>query len=86
MQKHVISSVEMVVSEIKDNKPVKSDISIFCFTSIVSAFIPPFLLFKGRNQAKHNIRNQDFYIAASSSTEDKTNHHTNHESCFQEKS
>ena len=30
MQKHVISSVEMVVSEI-NNKPVKTDISIFVF-------------------------------------------------------
>ena len=27
--KHVISSVERVVSEIKDNKPVETDISIF---------------------------------------------------------
>ena len=31
LQKHVISSVETVVSEIKDNKPVKTDISIFLF-------------------------------------------------------
>ena len=29
--KHVISSVETVVSEIKDKKPVKTDISIFLF-------------------------------------------------------
>ena len=58
----VISSVEMVVSEIKDNKPVKTDISIILlnFTSIVSAFIPQFLLFKGHNQALHNTRNQNF--------------------------
>ena len=56
------------------------------FTSIVSAFIPPFLLFKGCNQATHNIRNQGFFIAVSSYTQEKINHHTNHESCFPEKS
>ena len=85
LQKHVISSVEMVVSEIKDNKSVKTDISIFVFTLIVSAFIPPFLLFKGRNQATHNIRNKGFFTAVSSYTVGKTNCHTNQESCFQEK-
>ena len=61
----VISSVETVVSEIKDNKPVKTDTCVFpyfFFTSIGSAFIPPFLLFKGRNQATYNIRNQDFSL------------------------
>ena len=43
MQKHVISSVETVVSEIKDKKPVKTDNSIFLFyIIIVSAFIPHF--------------------------------------------
>ena len=31
LQKHVISSVETVVSEIKDKKPVKTVISIFLF-------------------------------------------------------
>ena len=80
------SSVETIVSEIKDNKPVKTNISIFVFTSIISAFIPPFLLFKGCNQATHNIRNQGFFMTVSSCTQDKTNRHTNHESCFQEKS
>ena len=31
-------------------------------TLIVSVFIPTFFLFKGRNQATHNIRNQDFSL------------------------
>ena len=62
LPKHVISSAETVVSEIKDNKPVKTDIAIFLFTSVVSTFIPQFLLFKGHNQAPHNTRNQDFSL------------------------
>ena len=62
LQKHVISSVETVVSEIKDNKPVKLIFPYFFFTSIVSTFMPHFLLFKGHNQAPHNIRNQDFSL------------------------
>ena len=69
--KHVISSVETVVSEIKDNKPVKTIFPYLFFTPIVSAFIPPFLFFTGCNQATHNIRNQGFFIAVSSYTQEK---------------
>ena len=62
LQNYVISSVETVGSKIKDNKPVKTDISIFLFTPIVSAFIPQIMLFKGHNQAPQNTRNQDFSL------------------------
>ena len=37
----------------------------FFFTSKVSAFILPFLLFKGRNQATYNISNQEFSLQLS---------------------
>ena len=60
LQKHVISSVETVASEIKDNKPIQTDISIILFYIKSFRIIPQFLLFKGHNQAPHNTRNQDF--------------------------
>ena len=85
LQKHVISSVETVVSEIKDKKPVKTDISIFLFYINSFRIYSTFFVTQWPQLGHAQHRNQDFFIAASSSTEGKTNHHTNHESCFQEK-
>ena len=53
----------MVVSEIKGNKPAKTDISIFVFYINSFRNIPPLLLFKGHNQATHNIRNQGWVVS-----------------------
>ena len=86
LQKHVISSVETVVSEIKDNIPVKTDISIFLFYINSFHIYSTIFVIQGPQSGPAQHQQPRFFIAASSSTEDKINHHTNHKSCFQEKS
>ena len=84
--KTLISSVETVVSEIKHNKPVKTDISIFLFYINSFRIYSTFFIIQGPQLGHAQHQKPRFFIAASNSSEGKTNHHIiNHESCFQEK-
>ena len=75
LQKHVISYVETVVSEIKDNKPDKTDISIIYFYINSFCIYSTIFVIQGPQSGPTQHQKQRFFIAASSSTEDKIYHH-----------